>query len=144
MLETSTCPTQELNPQAEVFAAKDARIKKLEARVAELEMCLGAATTAAAAPTSPAPKRAGRKAADEGVPTDELTPRGLLKRKRRMQQQARRGRASATEPKATDHEPDCEHNEPAEPAKPAELVTSGVPLPRPLYILTVVPTSATL
>ena len=136
MLETSTCPTQELNPQAEVFAAKDARIKELEARVAELEMRLGAATTAAAAPTSPAPKRAGRKAADEGVPTDELTPRGLLKRKRRKLQQTRRGRASATEPKATDHEPDCEHTEPAEPAKPAELVNSGVPLPRPLYILT--------
>ena len=119
-----------------MFAAKDARIKELEARVAELEMRLGAATTAAAAPTSPAPKRAGRKAADEGVPTDELTPRGLLKRKRRKQQQTRRGRASATEPKHTDHEPDCEHTEPAEPAKPAELVNSGVPLPRPLYILT--------
>ena len=84
--------------------AEDVRIKELEARITELEGALVEARsgepTAAAAPLallSPAlgnrqQPAQGRKAADDGVPTDELTPSGL---KRRKQQIARRARKSS-------------------------------------------------
>ena len=87
--------------------AEDVRIKELEARITELEGALVEARsgepTAAAAPLallSPAlgnrqQPAQGRKAADDGVPTDELTPSGLKRRKRRKQQIARRARKSS-------------------------------------------------
>ena len=97
--------------------AEDVRIKQLEARIAELEGALvearGGEPTAVAAPlalSSPAHTNRrqaaqGRKAADGGVPTDELTPRGLKRRKRRKQQIARRARTAEEAEAEVDEQP---------------------------------------
>ena len=91
-------PTQRCALEAKV--EKDSRIRELEARVAELEGALtraGAALPAAEPLAACSPARAnrgGRKAKDEGVPTADLSPAGLKRRKRQKQQQARRERKS--------------------------------------------------
>jgi hypothetical protein len=92
-------PTQSC--ELEAGDEKDSRIRELEARVVELEGALaraGVALPEAAplAPSSPArANRGGRKARTEGVPTHELSPAALKRRKRQKQQEARRARPQA-------------------------------------------------
>eukprot|EP00966_Prymnesium_polylepis_P041422 961180-Prymnesium_polylepis.1 len=73
---------------------KDARITELETRVAELESIIGIIGAHPLPATASTPPRPGRKAADEGKATDELTKSEKRRRKRRQQQTARRGAAA--------------------------------------------------
>ena len=77
------------------LAAKDFRITELEARVTELERMIDTLTAAPAPSTPPARARPGKQAADEGLPTSELTASAKRRRKRRRAQQARRDRSSS-------------------------------------------------